>query len=340
MTDITTDFLDFPDADRLRKAGEVAVPAPRVVEAALLAVRAAAAAEDSAPVTVVAPRRTRTRRLLVSAAAIAAIVAGVSVYPVAGLKGSPPPATASAAGFLRQVAATEAKSPAADAPYREVHTVTRAWVTMGSPYTDPPQVYDERSWVGSDGLFRRNGDGEVFRTPLTQIRWLEVPGQFEGFTWEQVKALPEDPSALKALLAQSYRKTPGFEMFGDVFYRLGLEGLLQDAPLGPRQRAAVYEALADTPGLRLVGPVKDSEGRDGTAVEVDNARTRVRLTIDSRTGGLLEKTVTYVEGEYAGKIAGRVTVLSSGPAQSVPPYREQPSELTGLSSARPRVPLW
>ncbi|WP_374777788.1 hypothetical protein OG756_38285 [Streptomyces sp. NBC_01310] len=89
------------------------------------------------------------------------------------------------------------------------------------------------------------------------------------------------------------------------------------------------------PGLRLVGPVEDSQGRAGTAVEVDTRRSRVRMVIDPGKGGLLETTTHYLGGEHDGKIAERTTTLSAGPAQSVPPYREAPTD----SSPGAPVPL-
>ncbi|MEJ8640689.1 hypothetical protein WKI68_02985 [Streptomyces sp. MS1.HAVA.3] len=171
--------LAFPDSDRLRAAGEVPAPGPAVVEAALLAVRAAAAAEQSGPVPVAAPpRRLRTRRLLVSAAAIAAIAAGVSVYPVSSLRGAPPAATATAADFLRQVAAAEAKGAAADAPYWKVRTVTTVWGETVFPETgrsETPTVHDRTTWVGPDSQFLQDGDGEVFKTFGQRYRWLQSP---------------------------------------------------------------------------------------------------------------------------------------------------------------------
>ncbi|MFI1283770.1 CU044_5270 family protein [Streptomyces sp. NPDC020858] len=324
------DVLDFPDADRLRAAGEVPAPGPTVVEAALLAVRAAAAAEQSGPVPVTAPpRRLRTRRLLVSAVAIAAIAAGVSVYPVSSLRGAPPAATATAADFLRQVAAAEAKGASAAAPYWKLHTLTTVWGEPAFPewgYSDTATVHDRSTWVGPDAFFLQDGDGEVFKSHLQQFRWLQVPGRHMGLTWEEVKRLPTDPAALKELLARSFPENPRSALHSDPFYLRGLDNLLQDAPLEPLQRAAVYEVLADLPGLRLIGPVKDSKGRAGTAVEVDTGRSRVRMVIDPETGGLLERTLHFLGGEHDGKIAKRVTVLSAGPEQSVPPYREWPTE--------------
>ncbi|WP_404953078.1 CU044_5270 family protein [Streptomyces sp. 147326] len=340
MTDRTTDFLDFPDAGRLRAAGEVPGPGPAVVEAALLAVRAAAATEQSGPVA--APRRLRTRRLLVSAVAIAAVAAGVSVYPVSSLRGSPPVATASAADFLRQVAATEAKGPAEDAPYWKVHTSTTVWGEPAFPETgrsETPKVHDRSTWAGPDSFFLQDGDGEIFKTAVKQYRWPQSPHGFPGLTWEEVKQLPADPAALKVVLARyapgGPRSEPAHDPGADRLH--SMENLLRYAPLAPPQRAAVYEVLAEMPGLRLVGPVKDSTGRAGTAVEVDTRRSRVRLVIDPETGGLLETAFHYIGGEHDGKIAKRVTTLSAGPEQSVPPYREWPAD---PSSVVPVPHLW
>ncbi|MFB7181535.1 CU044_5270 family protein [Streptomyces sp. NPDC056257] len=336
MTDRPKDPRDpmaFPLAERLRAAGEVAAPGPAVLEAALSAVRAAAAAEpETAPEVVpLRPRRVvpRSRKLLVSALAIAAIAAGVSVYPVAGLKGSPPAATASAADFLRQVAAAEAKGTATDAPYWKVHTVDSFW---GHPldrehrYSEKPTVRDESTWVSAGALFVQDGaDGEVRdsgrRSTSDWIRY--VPSDLTaGFGWDEMKRLPTDAAALKAVLRCMYPKGPGSGSGPGPYldYMRYLTLLLKFAPLEPKQRAALYEVLADMPGLRLVGPVKDSTGRPGTAVEADFPEMRIRLIVDPQEGDLLEDTTYYRGGEHDGKLAVRTTIVSAGPQQSIPPY--------------------
>lgn len=335
MTDRMTDLpslLDFPGADGLRAAGEVAAPAPELVGAALSAVRSAVAAEREAAAPEVVPLRprrpgSRTRRLLVSAAAIAAIAAGVSVYPVAGLKGSPPAATASAADFLRQVAAKEAKGTATDAPYWKTRTVSSLWGKPHSEYSETPEVEDTTLWRAADAVFLQHGaDGEVLKIGAFEQSWI-VPllnTRTKGLGWEEVKRLPSDAAALKAVLERFYPTGPGADHTADVYqaYFRTLTGLLTSAPLEPPQRAAVYEVLADMPGLRLVGPVEDSTGRAGTAVEADVRDWRIRLTIDPEEGGLLEETHHIRGGEHDGKIGVRTTLLSAGPEQSVPPYRD------------------
>ncbi|MFG2994552.1 hypothetical protein ACGFZK_35550 [Streptomyces sp. NPDC048257] len=106
-----------------------------------------------------------------------------------------------------------------------------------------------------------------------------------------MKRLPSDPTALKVVLEEFYPGGPGPDSEADTFsaYMNALSYLLTFAPLEPRQRAAVYEVLADMPGLRLVGPVQDSTGRAGTAVEADTRNSRIRMIIDPETGGPLEK---------------------------------------------------
>ncbi|MFI7357110.1 CU044_5270 family protein [Streptomyces avidinii] len=338
MTDRTTDpldLLDFPGADRLRAAGEVAAPGPAVLEAALSVVRSAEAAErTTAPEMVpLRPRRPgqRTRRLLVSAVAIAAIAAGLSVYPVSGLRGTPPAATAGAADFLRRVAATEAADTATDAPYWKTHTLDAYW---GDPHTtylerfETPLVNDRMMWVSSDAVFDQKGaDGEIVKTIGFTPHWITpVPGALrEDLSWAELKRLPSDAAALKVVLEDFFPGGPGSDSEADAFsaYLASLNRLLTFAPLAPRQRAAVYEVLADMPGLRLAGPVQDSTGRTGTAVEADTRNARIRMIISPGTGGLLEETIYYRGGKYDGKAAKRSTILSAGPQQSIPPYQER-----------------
>ncbi|MDX3536926.1 hypothetical protein PV721_21615 [Streptomyces sp. MB09-01] len=146
-----------------------------------------------------------------------------------------------------------------------------------------------------------------------------------------MKRLPPDAAALKVALEEFYPGGPGQDSEAAPYsaYLATLDNLLGFAPLEPRQRAAVYEVLADMPGLRLVGPVEDSTGRSGTAVEADTLHSRVRMIIDPEEGGLLETTTHYRGGEHDGKPAHRTTILSAGPQQSIPPYREGPEKGSG-----------
>ncbi|MFD9516003.1 hypothetical protein [Streptomyces sp. NPDC059979] len=160
-------------------------------------------------------------------------------------------------------------------------------------------------------------------------------------TWEEVKQLPTDPAALKAVLARFFPEGPRSEQSPDpdADHLRTMRNLLQSAPLAPRRRAAVHEVLAQMPGLRLVGLVEDSQGRAGTAVEVDTRRSRVRMVIDPGKGGLPATTTHHLGGEHDGKIAKRTTTRSAGPARSVPPYREAPADSSpGAAAPVPLLP--
>ena len=81
--------------------------------------------------------------------------------------------------------------------------------------------------------------------------------------------------------------------------------------------------LASLPGIQLVGPVKDSLGRPGTAFAVDRGDpTRDEIILDPDTGRLLgsRTTLTRPDAAYAGAPAGTVigyeTIVSTGVVDS------------------------
>ncbi|MCJ0875835.1 hypothetical protein [Streptomyces sp. AP-93] len=298
------DILDFPGADELRAAGGVASPSAQAVEAALTAVRTAIAAEagsateDVVPLRIAARRR-RLPRLLVSAAAVAVLAAGVAVYPVVG-GGDGPAATATAAGFLREVAATAGeRRPVAHAPYWKVRCRT------GSS----PRI--KTSWSGRNRNVIQESEGDpVLEFPPPEIHSWLVGGK--DVTWDDLPSLPTDAQELRTRLTGGAATTlPGF--FG------GAAQLLSRAPLETAVRSALFEVLADSPGLVLVGQVKDAAGRTGTAVEERSDERRVRMVLDPETGTLLEFGVYARGGPEGERPVVLETYLSAEPAWSIPP---------------------
>lgn len=83
-------------------------------------------------------------------------------------------------------------------------------------------------------------------------------------------------------------------------------------------RSALFEVLADSPGLVLVGPVKDAAGT-GTAVEERSDIRRVRMVLDPATGMLLEFGVYQRGGPEGDRPVVLETYLSAEPAWSIPP---------------------
>ncbi|MFE4913273.1 hypothetical protein ACFRCX_17270 [Streptomyces sp. NPDC056652] len=108
------------------------------------------------------------------------------------------------------------------------------------------------------------------------------------------------------------------------------------APAGPRLRAALYEVLAGIPHVRLAGSVKDSAGRQGTAIELKMGYGSSRVIIEPRTSRLLEaiSVLRASPGGEAGTV--RRTYLSAGPAENAPTPRTQSGESTANPSPQPK----
>ncbi|MGC5007612.1 CU044_5270 family protein [Streptomyces sp. NBC_00353] len=307
MTDNThfhgsIDVLDFPGADDLIAAGRVEPPSAQVVAAAHAQVSAGAVV-----VPLEAPRRkqSRSRRLLVAAAAVAAIAAGAVAYPVIGVGESKPPASASAAEFLNRVAATAASASQTDAPY---------WKVRVEVDNEDDGLRQSTSWFDREGrLWFRNPDGSIEK-PVPGGKLKAWPVGDEFLTWKRLESLPTDPDALEGRL--------GDDVFGKVSV------LLEDAPLAPEVRAALFKIMARTEGVKFIGQVEDTKGRKGTAVEftrrpggmedpatgkrITLPSVTTRLVIDSDSGKLLE---SY--GTAKGIPDSRATYLEVGPVNKI-----------------------
>ncbi|MGW5735042.1 MULTISPECIES: hypothetical protein [Streptomyces] len=301
------DLLDFPGADELIAAGGVAPPTPEVVASARAAV-ASAARRD----TVVVPLRghvvPRRRRLLVAAAAVAAIAAGAVAYPVLDL-GDEPAATASAAQFLNDMAEVAADTPTARTPYWKVRLQT---VNQDDGRRSATTFFDRAGRIWSV-----DADGTVHRPPAGKDSKLKKwPVGKKWLTWPALDQLPTGQKALTALFPKDAENR-----FDQVTI------LLEDSPASPELRATLFRILADTPGVRLVGDVKDSKGRPGVAVEITRKagfstgpekgaafRTTDRYVVAPDTGLLLEAT-HKIRGQDLP--ADRYTWLEVGPAARV-----------------------
>jgi hypothetical protein len=73
----------------------------------------------------------------------------------------------------------------------------------------------------------------------------------------------------------------------------------------------VFKAMAGLKGVKLVGTVKDSTGRGGTALEFEEANSVGRVIVDPKTSSILEYTFTWTAGAGKGKVS-RQTYLSTG----------------------------
>ncbi|MFD7713360.1 hypothetical protein [Streptomyces sp. NPDC059786] len=283
-------LLDFPGADDLVAAGRVAPPSAAVLAAARPPVPSAPPAPAPTPVAVVFGPKRRSRRLLVAAAAVAAMACGAVVYPVAG---DDPPAGAGAAEFLMDVAQVASRAPASKAPYWKVRYETKELNAPFALYTG----YTDRQghvWsVDADGTVT----GPPKSLPKSKLKRWEVGNQ--RLTWHELGALPADPDALARRLGTAKLEQAPV--------------LLAEAPVGPRIRAALFQVIAHSEGVELVGEVEDRKGREGTAVEFPAGRgATTRLVIDPATSRLLDSK-TWSKRQ----VEDHSTYLEVGPAYKV-----------------------
>ncbi|WAL97629.1 CU044_5270 family protein [Streptomyces sp. Je 1-369] len=311
-------LLDFPGAGELIAAGGVAPPSAGAVDGAWEAVARTAREEERARPTTAPPTRLtshrvrRPRRLLVAAAAVAAIATGAVAYPVLDMGGEPA-ATASASQFFEGMAEVAEDAPATTPAYWKVRVETDN--QDDGKRTDTSYFDREgRVWsVDADGTVHEppaGEEGKVKKWPVGK-KWL---------TWPELEKLPTDEKTLAALFPKD-----AHSRFDQVTI------MLEDSPASPELRAALFRILADTPGMKLVGDVRDSKGRAGVAVEITQnswvrlgegenggdavtLRSKDRYIIAPDTGLLLETTHKTIGRDTP---PDRYTWLEVGPADRV-----------------------
>ncbi|MEE1766049.1 hypothetical protein [Streptomyces sp. SP18BB07] len=242
-------------------------------------------------------RVSRRRRVLIAGAAVAAFAAGAVAYPVLDLGGKPTASTASPASrFLKEMAEVSEDARGTRAPYWRVSAVT---VTGGKPR-------EETWWADREGrTWRVDKNGKAYQWD-NHASWRVGDRRL---TWPDLDDLPTDPDALTAHFPEDAEAR---------FFQI--VNLLDESPASPALRSALFQVVAELPGVKLEPGVKDSRGRSGTAVtiatkviwhSVDGGEPTVvwhtaRSVIDPRTGWILESSGTAL-GE------NRVTVLTAGP---------------------------
>jgi RNA polymerase sigma-70 factor (ECF subfamily) len=123
--------------------------------------------------------------------------------------------------------------------------------------------------------------------------------------------LPSNPDALYEVLKRQAAQTDNpvplemFTLVGDS---------LRETSATAGQRAALYQVAARIPGVELVGPVRDSAGRPGTAVAITAHGIRNTLIFDPTTSALLsEESIALAGNDYGvppGTRVGYATYLT------------------------------
>ncbi|GLW12770.1 hypothetical protein Misp01_78980 [Microtetraspora sp. NBRC 13810] len=177
--------------------------------------------------------------------------------------------------------------------------------------TVPTSPSDQEAWrrAGAPELCGDDTDCENDTAPLGRTRFIFMPGTWpyhdQGLTLSagELLDLPRDPAVLKERLL-SFWSAYEAGMAGwpappagaslptkdSWLLTLSLE-LLQTAPISGGTRAALYRMVADLPGTRALGQVRDAGGRLGVGVgwarPQGDGQSEQQLIVDESTGQVL-----------------------------------------------------
>ncbi|MGP4104058.1 CU044_5270 family protein [Nonomuraea sp. KM90] len=222
----------------------------------------------------------------------------------------------------------------------------------------PASTADRDAWrrAGAPKLCGNDTDCDNDVSPLSRTRYSFLPSNWpfsaEGLTLpiNELRALPQEPGALKERLLSfwpaystsmaSWPSPPaGTSLPTRDSWLLDLSlDLLQHGPISARTRAALYRMVADLPGTRALGQVRDREDRSGVAVGWTNmladGQTERRLIVDETDGDLLSIQDVIVKS-WTYDPPG-ITGLTGLPAGTV--YQEFVSQRSGWTNTPPQLP--
>ncbi|GAA4926456.1 hypothetical protein HD597_011599 [Nonomuraea thailandensis] len=193
-----------------------------------------------------------------------------------------------------------------------------AWERAGAPSEIEVVVPGKGRGKGAYGrmtLSTSEGRATTSHTPLVdgdKVFWLG-----RNVTMKELRGLPSEPGALKKWLMASYAghgtESTSEKMSGDAWLFKVSVGLIMDMPVTPEVRGAAFRMLAGLDEVRVAENVTDAEGRQGTAVSVEERYERGgvsenRLVFDEATGRALASEYVVVEpgGLQAGFEPGTV----------------------------------
>jgi len=299
-------------------------------------------------------RRRRLAALTASGAVMAAATAAATV--VAVLPGAPSPGTGglgSARDILLTAAVSAARQPASGAYWHT--TVLTNYLRPGQAGRAGTVMASERvsTWVSSSPSHRswtvqRWLKGNLLNLaghPVKGKNSRHVPiifgGQARSFTVfyltvGELEHLPASPSRLAAALRQAARRwivTPASAgTVNSVLFRSAFD--LLRAPISPQVRAAVFRVLAQLPGVRSVGRIRDPRGRLGYGVQMSGAvfpghnkytdpfRFTDTLVVSPRTGNALANMYTEHQGGRTTAVEDAILLgqgwTNRGPGQRCP----------------------
>jgi hypothetical protein len=246
----------------------------------------------------------------------AAVTVGVLATQVISFGERTPVSTASAAERILTGAADQARHRPALAVrgdqfvYVESRTVAMNVYEDGSRHaTITPAL--RRAWLSADGtrdgLVRTQGGDGPGDLPLPGCQG-GTSTESKGGTTEQVECTPipgyraDLPVDADGMLRYLYRGADGTKNPRDQEAFTAAGDLIREANLSSASLAAVFEAVARIPGVRVVGNVTDAAGRAGVALARDEVQgIRAELIFDRTTYAFLGEHEVLTRGAYGFK---------------------------------------
>jgi hypothetical protein len=202
-------------------------------------------------------------------------------------------------GLLKQPGAFNALVPVDRESWLSPEGAGRSREAMGTPrfLSNAEQSRWEQEGSPLPGRFDRSGviDIEIPKPP-------EGPGLGPNFGFPDTSGLPTEPEALRLAIQNHPLPGTGNRPGGrppdtplDTEETiLGLWGILQQPVIAPELRAAVFNALAELPGIELDRDATDLAGRSGYAISFFDQESGLRgeYIFDPETSAILgERTV-------------------------------------------------
>lgn len=245
-----------------------------------------------------APRRAPRRRLILASALTVAVAATATAVLIGGnepdgSRGGPAPVSAEAAGreILLAAATSALRTPDTAGTYWHVRTESSA----GS---------GGEKWIGRDG-------GAWFRQEDGEVEHHDDSGFFLGrgtVSFQQLQTLPTEPEALRKWISDDLHKWPPHIVeklsgFMEALIVNGLLDLVTELPTPPQVRAAAFQALAASPGIKSTGVTEQGQG-----LLIERPGGRSELIIDTDTGQVRKTVSTWTR-----EIPERLKDLNNSP---------------------------
>ena len=222
----------------------------------------------------------------------------------------------------------------------------RGWFGYRTAGAAPRSPQDEKAWrldgsparwdlgrgdtVGGERLRVQVKPGKGTLVKSAGPNDLHVPIAGPDPTFDDLRRLPSDPAALRAL-AEKRALSDGddipLQADGPQARRAFAAGklidLLTTAPVPPKVRAAAFRALAGMPGVTSEGKAVDARGRKGVALSIvtrsRGGSTSARLIIDPATSQVLSERLAAQPAAKSGPGKERTTLyLGAGWTDETP----------------------